>query len=336
MQQSAPNVSLYALTIMAQPSFMEEHPDVTRFQIVHRMVYLPCMHFLFGMCLLGMAASIHSLVVRWNEFRRMPFSPGKPPLSCSSKTSYIGFPTDKFDALISDTAHVAFCAPTLSHANAVQAYRGSVNSFSTVAHGSPIKIALYCYWVVVLVTGTIVTLVIACKFLSKLPEWTHIDTEGEVEPPAPSETAMTSNNLLATGETMVQPFVSPAILQANEAGALVLASDALGSPVYRRTRKITALGFEPIMTDLQMEVERELLLEYVARNPPRQRHRTVSAVPAISTDDDDDTDSGIFGFGVHSPFARRPRANTSSPYVTQGRKKASSDGPPPLPFTPKK
>lgn len=34
---SAPNVSLYALTIMAQPSFEEEHPDINGFQRVHRM-----------------------------------------------------------------------------------------------------------------------------------------------------------------------------------------------------------------------------------------------------------------------------------------------------------
>jgi len=301
MQMSAPNVSLYALTIMAQPSFVEEHPDVTTFQIVHRLVYLPCMHFLFLMCLVGMIASIHSLVVRWREFSKLPFSP----------------------------AHVAFCAPTLSHANAVQAYRGAVDAFSTIPAGSPFKIALYCYWLVVLVSGTIVTLCVAFKFLSKLPEWTHFDTEDEVEPPQPSQTAMTSSNLVSTGETMVQPFVSPAILQANETGALVLSKDVFGSPVFRRTRKITALGFEPIMTDLQMEVERELLLEWVALNPPRRRHRTVS-VPGVagygsmaSGDDEDSQDGGgIFGLGVNSPFnrQRRTRANTSSPYVAANKK----------------
>jgi len=305
MQMSAPNVSLYALTIMAQPSFMEEHPDVTTFQIVHRLVYLPCMHFLFGMCLLGMCASIHSLVVRWKEFSKLPFSP----------------------------AHVAFCAPTLSHANAVQAYRGAVDSFSTIPVGSPFKIALDCYWVVVLVSGTIVTIFIGLKFLSKLPEWTHIDTTDEIEPPGPSETAMTSSNLLSTAETMIQPFVSPAILQAQEAGALVLSQDVMGSPVFRRTRKVTALGFEPIMSDLQMEVERELLLEWVALNPPRRRHRTVS-VPhvavygSISAEDDESEEGGIFGVGMNSPFnrqgrggaANRVRANTLSPYVAQNKK----------------
>src|SRR3569623_694274 len=65
MQMTAPNISLYALTIMAQPSFEEEHPDVTEFQKVHRLVYLPCMHFLFALCIIGMAASALSLRARW-------------------------------------------------------------------------------------------------------------------------------------------------------------------------------------------------------------------------------------------------------------------------------
>lgn len=106
MQMSAPNVSLYALTIMAQPSFEEEHPDINEFQRMHRMgmlslhirrietdlfvaqpkVYLPCMHVLFALCLIGMVASVSSLIVRWEEFRKIPFSP----------------------------AHAAFCAPCLS------------------------------------------------------------------------------------------------------------------------------------------------------------------------------------------------------------------------------
>merc|ERR1712021_104655 len=61
MQTSAPSISLYALTIMAQPSFEEENPDVTNFQRVHRMIYLPCMHFMCGLSLIGFFASCHSL-----------------------------------------------------------------------------------------------------------------------------------------------------------------------------------------------------------------------------------------------------------------------------------
>lgn len=300
MQMSAPNVSLYALTLMAQPSFEEEHPDVTKFQVVHRLVYLPCMHVLFGLSVLGMCASLHSLFVRWKEFRKLPFSP----------------------------AHAAFCVPTLSHANCIQAYRAAVNSFSDIPPGSPFKICLYTYWVIVLVGGTIVTLWIGTKFLSMLPEWTHIDTEGEIEPPAPSDTAMNSSNLISTGETLVQPFVSPAILQANETGALVLSRNLQGEQVYRRTRKVTALGFEPIMSELQMDIERDLLLDWVARNPPRRRHRTLS-VPGIDFSAYGETDIGTGHtgvYGVNDPSAtwsRRQRATTSSPYTLLGRKSTS-------------
>jgi hypothetical protein len=137
MQMSAPNVSLYALTIMAQPSFQEEHPDINDFQRVHRQLYLPCMHFLFALAIIGMLASLSSLWVRWNDFKKLPFSP----------------------------AHAAFCVPTLSHANAIQAYRGSLDSFSTLPAGSPFKLCLYAYWVLVLAAGTIVTCWISAKFL---------------------------------------------------------------------------------------------------------------------------------------------------------------------------
>lgn len=305
MQMSAPNVSLYALTLMAQPSFEEEHPDINRFQKMHRVIYLPCMHFFFGLCILGMVASVHSLLVRWSDFRKYRFSP----------------------------AHAAFCVPALSHVNAIQAYRAAVNSFSNLPHGHPFRVALYIYWVVTLIAGTIVTLWIGFRFLIKLPEWTHIDTEGELEPPAPYETAMQTSNLLAAGETLVQPFVSPAILQANETGALVMSRNEAGNTVYRRTRQVTALGFEPIMSDIQMDVERELLLDWVGKNPPRRRHRTLS-VPGIDFNYGS-ADFGIGNNGVYginddtqrretsarsSSTSNRSRANTSSPYVGSSRK----------------
>ncbi|KAL7579047.1 hypothetical protein ACA910_019086 [Epithemia clementina (nom. ined.)] len=327
MQMTAPNVSLCALALMAQPSFTEEHPDVTRFQIVHRMVYLPCMHFLFGMCMLGMVASVLSLVVRWRDFSKLPFSP----------------------------AHAAFCVPTLSHANAIQSYRSAVDAFSTLQPGSPIKVVLYCYWVFVLVCSTLITVGVSIRFLSKLPEWTHIDTTDEEEPPAPGETAMIASHLLSTGETLVQPFVSPAILQANETGALVFSRNQAGNQIYRRTRKVTALGFEPIMSELEMDFERELLLEWVARNPPRRRHRTLS-VPGVvyyGSDSLGTGNSGVFSGEGMSPWRSyndrnlhdnnsssssnnsnmnvhlggpRPRANTSSPYVSQKKSMRPAGG----------
>lgn len=147
--------------------------------------------------------------MRWEDFKKAPFSP----------------------------AHAAFCAPSLAHANAVQAYRGAIISFSDIPAGSPFKIALFCYWIAVLVGGTIVTVAVSYNFVRHLPEWTHIDTSEEDEPPAPSETAMTSSHLVSAGETLLQPFVSPAILQANETGALMMSRNAQGDRVYRRTRR---------------------------------------------------------------------------------------------------
>jgi hypothetical protein len=144
---AAPNVSLYAVTIMAQPSFQEENPDINSFQRMHRMVYLPCMHFLFSMCILGMTASVYSLIVRWKGFRKLPFSP----------------------------AHAAFCGPFLSHANAVQAYRAAVLSFSNLTAESPLLIVLYTYWLTVIICGTCVTVCIIAKYLMSLPNWTHFD-----------------------------------------------------------------------------------------------------------------------------------------------------------------
>jgi len=250
IQMSAPAIALYALTIMAQPSFEEEHPDVTDFQRVHRMIYLPFMHVLFVLSVIGALSSVLSLWDRWGSIRRKQFSP----------------------------AHAAFCFPTLAHANAIQAYRGAIDAFSDLPPGSPAKIAIYCYWVFVLLGGTITTFIITTKFIYHLPEWTQIDVSDEIEPPAPKETMM--SEIVLAGETLRQKYVSPAVLQANEAGALVRLPDQYGRSRYVRTRKVTALGFEPIMTILELDEEREKLLDWVAKNPAKTRHRTLS-VPGI-------------------------------------------------------
>jgi hypothetical protein len=252
MQMTAPNVALYAVTIMAQPSFKEEHPDVTNYEKIHRQLYMPCMHMLFVLAMIGMLGSVSSLVVRWNDFRMHSFSP----------------------------AHAAFCAPTLCHANAIQAYRGAINSFSDIPIESPLKIVLYMYWVLVLIAGTIVTMTITILFMLHLPQWTHIDVDEEAEPPAPNETQMSLSNLITSGEAMFQPFISPAVLQANETGALVLSRDEQGQQRLCRTRQVTALGFEPILNALQLQHERDALIDWVGKSPPRRRHRTLS-VPSI-------------------------------------------------------
>jgi len=296
MQMSAPAIALYSLTIMAQPSFEEEHPDVTDFQRVHRMVYLPCMHIMCGFSILGFLASASSLGMRWGDFRTKPFSP----------------------------AHAAFCFPVLSHANAIQAYRGAVHSFSDISPGSWRMVVLYVYWCAVLAGGTIATFWITCKFLYRLPEWTNLDLDDEEEPPAPYETIMSLQDMVTAGEAMHQPFVSPAILQANETGALVLTrSHTDGRQKYVRTRRLLALGFEPTMQWSEMQKERELLLEWVGKNPPKRRHRTLSVpgvdfryggAPAFGTDN-------VGVYGAVSPAQsytavtsnRRRRAETGSP-----------------------
>jgi hypothetical protein len=288
MQMSAPAISLYALTIMAQPSFEEEHPDVTQFQRIHRMVYLPCMHVMCFLSILGFLASVLSLCTRWQDVKKREFSP----------------------------AHAAFCFPTLSHANAIQAYRGSIISFSKIHHGSWRMIILYIYWLIVLLAGTIATLYITVRFLYSLPNWTNLDIDDEEEPPAPFETIMSRQDMVTSGEVMRQPFVSPAVLQANETGALILARNADGNLRYVRTRRIRALGFEPTMKWSEMQSEREALLEYVGTHPTRRRHRTLS-VPGIDFNYGQSLgtgNSGVYGaLGTTSPMENRTRADTGSP-----------------------
>jgi hypothetical protein len=296
IQMSAPATALYALTIMAQPSFVEEHPDVTNFQRVHRMFYLPCMHFFFALAIIGAASSIQSFLVRWDDFRKKAFSP----------------------------AHAAFCFPTLAHANAVQAYRAAVNSFADIPSHSPFKIALYTYWVVILVSGTLATLYITAKFMYHLPGWTMIDTADEEMPPEPCDTILTQKHMVAMGETLTQPFVSPAVLQANETGQLVMISRDTrdGHRRYRRTRHLTALGFEPIMSVLEMDREREVLLDFVAKHPPRRRTQTLS-VPGI----DFNYGFGDFGSGNTGVYGGHVRSSTVAGLSSDGSRPRSRTGP---------
>jgi hypothetical protein len=293
MQMSAPAIALYALTIMAQPLFESEVPDVTRFQRVHRMVYLPCMHVMCVFSIIGFVASVHSLWTRWEDFKKKEFSP----------------------------AHAAFCFPTLSHTNAVQAYRGAINIFSDISPRSWRMRILYTYWVMVLVGGTIATLWITAKFLYCLPRWTNLDLDDEEEPPAPYETLMSLQDMVTAGETLRQPFVSPAVLQANETGALVL-TRINGELRYVRTRRLLALGFEPTMNWSEMEHERDVLLEWAGKHPPRRRHRTLS-VPGIDFSYGTNLgtgNSGVYGSSSPTQTFRAPsrrRADTASPRMSR-------------------
>jgi hypothetical protein len=134
---------------------------------------------------------------------------------------------------------------------------------------------------------------------------------------------MTLSNMISTGETLFQPFVSPAVLQANETGALVMTRTRSGEQRLVRTRKVTALGFEPMMNVIEMERERDVLLEWVGQHPPRRRHRTLS-VPGI------DFSYGAAGigtgntgvYGMPGTNESRRRANTSGSFA--GRYSGSS------------
>jgi len=210
------------------------------------------MHIMFVLALVGMASSLHSLYTRWETIHKRDFSP----------------------------AHAAFCFPVLAHANAVQAYRGAVDAFSSVAPRSPFMIALYLYWVTVLVCGTLATVIISSRFFYNLPNWTQVDVTDEEEPPQPNETVMAEvMGRHYEYESLSQPLVSPAVLQANETGALVRVLHD-GKSHLVRTRRVTALGFEPMMKWSEMNDEREALLQWALKFPPRRRNKTLS-VPGI-------------------------------------------------------
>ncbi len=273
---------------MAQPSFEEERPDLNDFQRIHRILYLPSMHVLFAAAMIGFFSSVQSLYTRWDDFKKRPFSP----------------------------AHAAFCFPTLAHANAVQAYRGALDSFSNIAPKSAIKLVIDGYWFSVLIGGTIATFIITAKFFYMLPSWTMVDLDGEIEPPAPHQTIV--SEVITAGETWRQTFVSPAVLQANETGALVQVRKD-GRTKYVRTRRVTALGFEPIMKDLELMEEREALLQWVEKNPARTRNRTLS-LPGITTNIAD------FGSNNRGVYTGGPANNNRTPASERRTRAQTSDG----------
>lgn len=293
IQLSAPSITMYAMTIMAQPSRLREQQLeaspalMTHFQELHRDLYLPVQHFMMILSLVGMVSVLHSLWARWPKFRLKEFSP----------------------------AHVAFVFPLLSHTNAVQAYRSGVDSFSDIPDDSSFKIALYIYWCLLLVVGTIVNLVFTVKYVRRLPQWTKVDIAHEEEPVSASET-MVHEMLLESGvhETMSKQLVSPALLQANETGGLVRVRR--GSEDWRihgpfvRTRNVRALGFDLIMSESELRQERDELLDWVAKNAPRKRSRTLSIPMMMKLKGKDGKDMyGTFMDDTASTLGHK-RANT--------------------------
>ena len=255
IQLSAPSISLFALTILSQPSKREEwkleHSDQIQksyHEVLHE-YYMPLQHFMMILSLIGMVSALQSLWSRWDKFRRIKFSP----------------------------AHVAFSFPILAHTNAIQAYRGALAAFSTIPRDSFLHMVLFFYWISWLLVGTVINLILTYKFMVRLPEWTNVTVEGETEPPAPSDTLM---SILIPTDFCDGPFVSSAVLQANEAGALMRVrrgtEDYRRHGPYVRTRQVTALGFDPTLDDVELRNERAALLDWVSRNAPRTRHRTLS------------------------------------------------------------
>lgn len=137
----------------------------------------------------------------------------------------------------------------------------------------------------------------------RIPEWTKPDLTGEEEPPAPSDTII-HEMLQQTGggyDTMRQQFVSSAVLEANEAGVLVRVKRGtegyrLHGP-YARTRKVTSLGFDLILSELELSEERAALLDWVGKKSPRKRNRTMS-VPVVGYMRRED------GQGVYGTFSQ--------------------------------
>ena len=74
------------------------------------------------------------------------------------------------------------------------------------------------------------------------------------------------------GDSMRQHFVSAAVLQANESGALVRVLQD-GKMKYVRSRRMQSMGFDPMMNVAELISERDRLLQHVtyAAHPSRDR-----------------------------------------------------------------
>ncbi|CAB9507167.1 expressed unknown protein [Seminavis robusta] len=235
IQLSAPSITLYALTLLSQPTpsqetLMETSPDAKlHFTEMLEDYFMPSQHFFMALTMVGLVSAVHSLY----------------------------------------------------------AYRASLISLSpNMPPGSPFKKLLFGYWCFFLVVGTVLNIVFTIKYIVRIPEWTKPDLTGEEEPPAPVDTIV-HEMLDETGahETMRQPFVSPAVLEAAEAGVLVRVKrgteDYRRHGPFRRTRNVTSLGFDLMLSELELREERARLLDWVAKNAPRKRNRTMS-VPWVS------------------------------------------------------
>lgn len=230
LQMICPAVCLYALAIIMEPSFREERPDISHFQALQRSIYLPSLSCLFTLCIIGAVSSIHGIVIRTGQIMREEFSP----------------------------AHSAYAFPLLMHALAVQSYRSGLDFFAGTMTNPTLKSALHLYFVFLMVVGTFVSIVCIIMYIAFLPKWAIvIDPSNENEPPAPEETTMLES--VTYGESLIQFYTSPPILQANETGVLLMAYSNENDTYYHiRSRKmIPALGFEPMMRMREFTRERD-------------------------------------------------------------------------------
>jgi hypothetical protein len=270
IQLSAPSITLYAITLWAQTMPGQDHilnADPARLEVfveLHRRYYLPVQHIMLGLSLIGMVSVLHALYVRWDNFMRKEFSP----------------------------AHAALVFPILSHTNAIQAYRSGVDSFSTM--GSFFKIALFSYWFVCLIGGTLLCLIFTWHYVIRLPKWTNLSDEESVDDDAISvDPSWFGSNFEQSSQSSVltdnwnfgrqdwellddiEDAVNPAVMEANEAGALVRVrrgtADFERFGPYKRTRRVSSVGFDPVLTTTELQTERA-----------RHRHRRTMSIPNAS------------------------------------------------------
>ena len=232
LQMICPAICIHSLAIIMEPSFREERPDISHVQALQRSIYLPSLSFLFILCIVGMISSIHGIIIRRRQLSREEFCP----------------------------AHAAYSFPLLMHALAVQSYRSGLDFFAGSAVNPFLQAALHVYFVFLMVVGTFVSVICIIMYIAFLPKWTiAIDSTSEIEPPSPEDTTMAE--IMTFGESLIQYYTSPPILQANETGVLLMAYNNEEDNFYLvRSRKILpALGFEPMMRIREFIRERDTL-----------------------------------------------------------------------------
>ena len=134
-----------------------------------------------------------------------------------------------------------FLERILVHAMTMQFHWISLDVFTDRDKVSPV---MHIYWIVLV--GTITTLMCIIMYLVFLLSWVDVDTRDEVKPPAPNETSIC--DWVTYGESLIQPYISPTIRQANKTGSMIMADDYQNSWCdLVRTWRIPAFGFKPMM-----------------------------------------------------------------------------------------